>query len=173
MGHCRICFSHSLLERSQVEGQAPGLADLYLEKRNGGGWVGQAADPVSWEPVSTFQGWVSEAFSIVGNPAFRTRISLHFLFCAISTLTCLVCCWVSKMWKGVSALYPRDLCTESCPCQDIHVTISALSSRGDMKGALCAASRSMANWLLFPLIKCTVYLIFHSISKPLKPRGLS
>lgn len=62
---------------------------------------------------------------------------------------------------------------ETCPCKDIPLTIAALGSTEGMKGALCAASCSMANWLLFPLIKCTVYLIFHSISEPLKPRGLS
>lgn len=86
----------------------------------------------------------------------------------------LVLTQVSNPWKKCETVpSPGEVCTKSRPCQDIPLTISALSSGEDMKGALCAASRSMANWLLFPLIKCAVYLIFHSISKPLKPRGLS
>lgn len=80
-----------------------------------------------------------------------------------------------QSWKSVRLdSSPESVCTKRCPCQDIPSTISALSSTGDMKGALCAASCSMANWLLSPFIKCTVYLIFHSVfQKPLKPRGLS
>lgn len=50
---------------------------------------------------------------------------------------------------------------------------SLLQAAPQTEEQLCAASQAMANWLLLPFIKCAVYLIFHSHSQPLEPRGLS
>lgn len=172
MGHCRISFSHSQLERSQVEGKHLGCRWPLPGQRICGG-----IRSLYRFVLSRFQGWVGKEFSLAWNIKQYLYVMTCLLYIIASTFVhkCCICTSLCSLrspnlWKcEISLLSDNDM-YKIVLCQDIPETVPALSSTRIWKG-LCVLLHAPQPIDFFPIIKCTVYLIFHSISKPLNLRG--